>query len=63
MRDFGPHPDPAALRGRQPRALRPGGLGIPLIRRVMDVVEYDLSSPVGTELRMVKRRRRRQGAR
>jgi anti-sigma regulatory factor (Ser/Thr protein kinase) len=54
VRDFGPKPDPATLKGRDLADIRPGGLGIHIMRQTMDEVEYDLSMASGTELRMVK---------
>ena len=54
LRDFGRKPDPARLEPREPDASRPGGLGLPLIRSVMDEVEFDLSHAEGTALRLVK---------
>jgi sigma-B regulation protein RsbU (phosphoserine phosphatase) len=56
LRDYGPKPDPACLRGRELDQVRPGGLGLHIIRQTMDEVEFDLSPPEGTELRMVKYR-------
>ena len=38
--DFGPAIDPARLRGRPLDEIRPGGLGLHLIRQSMDTVEY-----------------------
>lgn len=54
LRDFGRKPDPARLEPKAPEPSRPGGLGLPLIRTVMDEVEYDLSQAEGTTLRLVK---------
>lgn len=54
LRDFGRKPDPARLEARDPDTSRPGGLGLPLIRSVMDEVEFDLSHDRGTTLRLVK---------
>ena len=56
LRDYGPKPKPECLEEREIEPLRPGGLGLHVIRETMDEVEYDLSHPVGTELRMVKYR-------
>ena len=56
LRDYGPKPDPARLQGRDLDDVRPGGLGLHIIRRTMDQVDFDLSPPEGTELRMVKYR-------
>ncbi len=45
LRDFGPKPDPDALKSRDLDDVRPGGLGIHMIRATMDEVDYDLSKP------------------
>lgn len=57
IQDFGQRFDPA--QHGTPDLDRPaeGGYGIFLMRRFMDEVTYDLSPPVGTILRLVKRRR------
>jgi len=54
LRDFGKKPDLEKIRPRSLADVRPGGLGVHFIRSIMDIVEYDLSPPEGTELRMVK---------
>jgi anti-sigma regulatory factor (Ser/Thr protein kinase) len=56
LRDFGPKPDPACLRSRSLDDIRPGGLGIHMIRQTMDEVDYDFSHREGTELKLVKYR-------
>jgi len=56
LRDYRPKPDPEKLHGRDLDDVRPGGLGLHIIRRTMDQVDFDLSPPEGTELRMVKYR-------
>lgn len=38
--DRGPPVDPAKLRGRRLDDIRPGGLGLHLIRQSMDIVQY-----------------------
>ena len=40
LRDHGPAVDPAKLRGRRLDEIRPGGLGLHLIRQSMDTVQY-----------------------
>ncbi len=40
LRDFGTQCDPADLEGRSLEVLRPGGLGMHLIRSAFDEVEY-----------------------
>lgn len=54
LRDFGRKPDAGRIQPRETDASRPGGLGLPLIRSVMDEVEFDLSRDRGTVLRLVK---------
>jgi serine/threonine-protein kinase RsbW len=61
LRDHGRKPDPARLHPKPPDTRHPGGLGLPLIRSVMDEVEYDLDQPEGTALRLVKYLRRGAG--
>ena len=63
LRDFGRKPDPARLKPREADLSRPGGLGLPLIRSVMDEVEFDLSPERGTILRLVKHLGAKRGAR
>jgi sigma-B regulation protein RsbU (phosphoserine phosphatase) len=56
LTDFGPCVDPSALEGRDLDDVRPGGLGIHLIRGCMDDVGYrDPPAGGGNVLRMVKR--------
>ena len=62
LRDFGRKPDPAHLEPREADAARPGGLGLALIRSVMDEVEFDLSPDRGTILRLVKHLKAKRGA-
>jgi anti-sigma regulatory factor (Ser/Thr protein kinase) len=49
LRDFGIQVDPAQICGRALEAVRPGGLGIHLIRHAFTDVDYRLKQP-GTEL-------------
>jgi serine/threonine-protein kinase RsbW len=49
LRDFGAGTDPARMKGRQLERVRPGGLGLHLIREAFDQVEYNLKKR-GTEL-------------
>ena len=49
VRDFGLQCEPEALRGRPLDLVQPGGLGIHLIRRAFDQVDYNLKRQ-GTEL-------------
>jgi anti-sigma regulatory factor (Ser/Thr protein kinase) len=56
LRDWGPKPDPSELKGRDLDEIRPGGLGLHIMRETMDEVDFDFSHPDGTELRLVKYR-------
>ena|SRR5436190_14716941 len=51
LRDFGKQCDPTQLQGRPLDLVQPGGLGIHLIRRAFDRVDYNLKKE-GTELVM-----------
>ena len=54
LKDFGRKGNPETFKPRALDDIRPGGLGIHLIRRVMDEAKYDVSGEVGTELLLVK---------
>ncbi len=54
LRDQGKQVDPAMIRGRDLEDVRPGGLGVHIIRTVMDEVEYRCLEEGGMQLRMVK---------
>ncbi len=53
LRDFGAQVDPSALNGRPLDLVQPGGLGIHLIRKAFDCVDYNLKKE-GTELVLAK---------
>ena len=53
LRDHGRQCDPSMLQARPLEEIRPGGLGLHLIRRAFDTVEYVLHD-VGTELVLKK---------
>jgi serine/threonine-protein kinase RsbW len=53
LRDFGAQCDPASLAGRPLDLVQPGGLGIHLIRRAFNHVDYNLKRE-GTELVLTK---------
>ncbi len=55
FKDFGKQCDSSAIKGRDLDDLRPGGLGVHIMKSVFDEVEYDISQEVGTVLRMRKR--------
>jgi len=54
LRDFGEQADPTVLQGRALDIVRPGGLGIHLIRQAFTNVDYQLKSQ-GTELVLAKK--------
>ncbi len=54
IRDFGEKFDARQIEPPDPEDVKPGGLGIHMIKTVMDEVEYDCSHAIGTELRMTK---------
>jgi len=53
LRDYGKQCEPEQLQGRPLDLVQPGGLGIHLIRRAFDQVDYNLKRQ-GTELVLVK---------
>jgi serine/threonine-protein kinase RsbW len=53
LRDFGAQATPEKLQGRPLDLVQPGGLGIHLIRRAFDQVDYNLKKQ-GTELVLEK---------
>jgi serine/threonine-protein kinase RsbW len=53
LRDYGEKTDPRAMKGRPPDLIKPGGLGLHLIRNAFDQVDYVLR-PRGTELVLTK---------
>jgi len=54
IRDFGRHVDPACIKSRNLSDVRPGGLGVHIIRSVMDDVRYRCVPEGGMELVMLK---------
>jgi anti-sigma regulatory factor (Ser/Thr protein kinase) len=54
IRDFGRQVDPECIRSRNLDDVRPGGLGVHLIRSVMDEVGYRQHDEGGMELTMIK---------
>ena len=54
LRDFGKKVNLNQIKPRPLDELRPGGLGIHLIKSVMDDVVYDTSLKVGNKLKLVK---------
>ncbi len=54
LRDFGEKHDPEEMKSRDLENVRPGGLGLFLMRRAFDEVNYRLEKD-GTELVLIKR--------
>jgi anti-sigma regulatory factor (Ser/Thr protein kinase) len=54
IRDFGKQVDPATIKSRDLDDIRPGGLGVHIIRSVMDEVLYSHAVGAGMQLQMVK---------
>jgi len=54
IRDYGDVRDPDQFKGRDLRDVRPGGLGVHIIREVMDEVEYSAAPGGGMQLRLCK---------
>lgn len=54
LRDFGAQCDASQLQGRPLDLVQPGGLGIHLIRRAFDEVDYNLKKE-GTELVLMRK--------
>ena len=53
VRDFGPQVDPASIHSRDLDDVRPGGLGVHIIRSIMRDVDYSCPPDGGMQLRMV----------
>lgn len=54
LRDYGKNCAPSEIRGRALEDVRPGGVGVHIIRQVFDDVIYT-PKPRGTELVLIKR--------
>ena len=54
IRDFGRQVDPAVICGRDLDDVRPGGLGVHIIRSVMDEVNYGRAEEGGMRVTMKK---------
>ncbi|MCC6660073.1 MAG: ATP-binding protein [Phycisphaerales bacterium] len=48
--------DPGAIKGRNLDDIRPGGLGVHIIKEVMDEVRYEKRDKVGMRLTLIKHR-------
>ena len=53
--------DPATIKGRKLEDIRPGGLGVYIIREVMDTVRYEPRDGEGMRLVLTKSRRPNEG--
>ena len=58
IRDFGKALDPSKIKSRELSDIRPGGLGVHIMREVMDEVVFEHQPAGGTLLRMTKYHRR-----
>ncbi len=54
IEDTGIKADPRAIMGRKLEEVRPGGLGVHLIKRCFDVFEFDGRKKTGNRLRLVR---------
>jgi serine/threonine-protein kinase RsbW len=54
IEDSGAKADVASVKGRRLDDIRPGGLGVHLIKRACDIVEFDERKKKGNRLRLVK---------
>lgn len=55
LRDYGTFVDPATIKSRDLADVRPGGLGVHIIRKSMDTVEYAPAEGGGTRLTLTKK--------
>lgn len=62
MDDYATFVDPSRIASRPLDDIRPGGLGVHLMRSTMDVVDYQKNRHGGTTLVMEKRRAPAAGA-
>ena len=60
IRDFGKAVEISKIKGRELTDIRPGGLGVHIMRKVMDEVVFECPPSGGTLLRMVKYRGTKQ---
>jgi anti-sigma regulatory factor (Ser/Thr protein kinase) len=62
LRDWGEQAPAGRIRGRDLQELRPGGLGVHIMRQCMDEVDYQPRPEGGTCLTLTKRLSQRVGA-
>ncbi len=61
IEDSGVKADVASFKGRRLDDIRPGGLGVHLIKRACDIVEFDEKKKKGNRLRLVKYLKEKHG--
>ncbi|MCD6460981.1 ATP-binding protein [bacterium] len=54
LRDYGKKADPKTIKSRDLKDVKPGGLGVFFIKKIMDNVCYDMSPKHGTKLILKK---------
>jgi len=54
IRDFGKQVEPESIKGRDLAELKPGGVGVHIMRSVMDEIKFCRAEDCGMQLRMVK---------
>jgi len=54
VRDHGKQVDPDSIKGRDLEDIKPGGVGVHIIKTVMDHTEYNKAGDCGMQLRMLK---------
>lgn len=55
IRDFGKQVDPATIKSRDLDDVKPGGLGVHIIKSIMEEVTYSPMEGGGMQLRMIKK--------
>ncbi len=61
IEDSGLKADVASIKGRGLDDIRPGGLGVHLIKRACDIVEFDEKKKKGNRLRLIKYLKEKHG--
>ena len=62
MRDYGQYVDPANIKSRDLADVRPGGLGVHIISKCMDSMNFSPAPGGGTLLTLVKKIPQQQGS-
>lgn len=55
IRDYGIKPNLKKVKGCRPKKIRPGGLGIYCLKKIMNKVIYDTTNKKGTKITLVKK--------